>query len=125
MPIVAIDHVQLAMPAGEETAARAFYEGLLGVPEVPKPPELAKRGGAWFEHGPVKIHLGVEPEFRAARKAHPGLRVTDLRALAEHLRQNGVTVLEEPLEGHFRVYVADPFGNRLELLEPLAGTDVR
>jgi hypothetical protein len=69
--IVGIDHVQLAMPAGREDVAREFYEGLLGIPEVPKPPALAKRGGAWFESGPVKIHVGVESEFRAAKKAHP------------------------------------------------------
>ncbi len=71
MRIVAIDHVQLAMPAGEEDKARAFYNGLLGLAEVAKPAELAKRGGAWFEVGSMKVHLGVESEFVPARKAHP------------------------------------------------------
>lgn len=121
--IVGIDHVQLAMPAGEEAAAQAFYEGLLGVPRVPKPPHLERRGGCWFEHslpnGTVKIHLGVEETFRAARKAHPALLVDGLAALVERLEVAGVTVRDdEPLEGYDRVYVDDPFGNRLELLEP-------
>ena len=118
MRIVAIEHVQLAMPPGGEADARAFYAGLLGIAEVPKPPELAKRGGVWFEDGALKIHLGVEADFRPARKAHPALLVRDLRALVERLRAAGVDVRDEPFEGHDRVYVADPFGNRLELLEP-------
>jgi hypothetical protein len=81
MKIVAIDHVQLAMPVGMEEAARDFYQGLLGIPEVPKPPELAKRGGVWFQSGALKIHLGVEADFRPARKAHPAMLVEDLGAL--------------------------------------------
>ena len=119
MPIVAIDHVQLAMPAGREAEAREFYSGLLGIPEVPKPPALARRGGAWFESGPVKIHLGVDADFRPARKAHPALLVSDLRALVDRLRRAHVDVVEDPLEGYFRVYVRDPFRNRLELMERL------
>jgi catechol 2,3-dioxygenase-like lactoylglutathione lyase family enzyme len=119
MPIVAIEHVQLAMPAGMEQAARDFYQGLLGIPEVPKPPELAKRGGAWFESGTLKVHLGVEADFRPARKAHPALLVTELEQLIVRLKQHNVKVIDdEPLEGYFRVYVADPFGNRIELMEP-------
>jgi len=81
MRITAIEHVQLAMPPGKESEAREFYAGLLGIPEVPKPPDLAKRGGAWFERGSLKIHLGVEADFRPARKAHPALLVVDLPAL--------------------------------------------
>jgi catechol 2,3-dioxygenase-like lactoylglutathione lyase family enzyme len=119
MRIVAIEHVQLAMPAGREAEARAFYAGLLGIPETPKPPELARRGGAWFEDGAVKLHLGVEADFRPARKAHPALLVRDLAALVQRLREASVEIIEDPLEGHHRVYVADPFGNRLELMEPL------
>ena len=119
MPIVAIEHVQLAMPAGMEGAAREFYQHLLGIPEVPKPPELAKRGGAWFERGSLKIHLGVEPDFRPARKAHPALLVTDLEALVTRLRLHEVKVIDDdPLDGYHRVYIADPFGNRIELMEP-------
>ena len=75
MRVLALDHVQLAMPAGREGEARAFYEGVLGIPEVRKPPNLAKRGGCWFERGPLKIHLGVDTDFRAARKAHPAMLV--------------------------------------------------
>jgi len=82
MAIVGIEHVQLAMPAGREADAREFYSLLHGIPEIPKPPRLAHRGGAWFESGPVKIHLGVETDFRPARKAHPALLVRDLAALS-------------------------------------------
>ena len=118
VPVRRIDHVQLAMPPGEEGRARAFYAGLLGIAEVPKPAPLAKRGGCWFENGTVKIHLGVEQEFRPARKAHPALLVDDLHALVTALRQAGTDVRDdEPLEGYHRVYVDDPFGNRIELME--------
>ena len=109
------------MPAGGEDAARAFYKGLLGIPEVPKPAHLAVRGGCWFEapDGSVKVHLGVDADFRPARKAHPALRVEDLPSLLATLRAAGVTVVDdEPLEGHDRAYADDPFGNRIELLEP-------
>jgi len=119
MSVVGIDHVQLAMPAGREEEARAFYAGLLGIPEVPKPAELARRGGAWFENGAVKVHLGVEAGFRPARKAHPALLVRDLRGLVLRLREAGAAIAEdEPLPGYDRIFTADPFGNRLELLEP-------
>ena len=122
MPITGLDHVQLAMPAGTEDEARRFYEGVLGIPEVPKPPALAVRGGCWFESDTVKVHLGVDPDFRPARKAHPALLVADLTKLVETLRAAGVPVQDdEPLDGHDRVYVDDPFGNRLELLEPRVG----
>ena len=121
MPIVGIEHVQLAMPAGREAEARAFYEGLLGIPEVPKPPNLAKRGGAWFERGSLKIHLGVEADFRPARKAHPALLVSGMPELVARLKAHGVAIIDdEPLDGYARVYVSDPFGNRLELMEPVA-----
>jgi len=120
MRIVRLDHVQLAMPPGGEERARAFFGGALGIAEVPKPPELAKRGGCWFERGELKIHLGVEKDFRPARKAHPALQVSDLPALIGKLKELGYAVKEdEPLEGYHRVYVDDPFGNRIELLEPV------
>ena len=119
MKILGVDHVQLAMPPGEEGRARAFYEGILGISEQPKPPNLASRGGAWFERGALKVHLGVEKEFRAATKAHVGFQVEDLPALIERCRAAGFKVIDdEPLEGFSRVYVYDPFGNRLEFLEP-------
>ncbi len=119
MRVRAIEHVQLAMPPGKEDVARRFYGEILGIPETPKPPPLAMRGGVWFERGPLKIHLGVEAEFRPARKAHPALLVEDLASLARALRAAGHEVVEdEPLEGFYRVYVSDPFGNRIELMEP-------
>ena len=119
MGIVAIDHVQLAMPAGEEDRARAFYEGVLGLAEQPKPKNLARRGGAWFAKGDVKIHLGVEAGFRPAKKAHPALRVENLAELRARCEAAGYpTVDDEPLPGYDRFYVHDPFGNRIECLEP-------
>jgi hypothetical protein len=78
MPILSLDHVQLAMPPGREDEARAFYEKVLQIPEAPKPPHLAKRGGCWFERGSLKIHLGVELDFRPAKKAYPAFIVGDL-----------------------------------------------
>ena len=119
MTVVAIDHVQLAMPAGGEASAKAFYEGLLGLRRVPKPAHLERRGGCWFESGSVKIHLGIDLEFRPARKAHPALVVKSLDDLVERLQAAGAAVRSEPLDGYRRVYVDDPFGNRIELMEPL------
>lgn len=119
MRVVGVDHIQLAMPAGREDEAREFYGALLGIPETAKPPELAKRGGVWFESGEVKLHLGVDAEFRPARKAHPGLLIDGLPELVSRLRAAGYVVSDdESLPGYSRVYVHDPFGNRLELLEP-------
>lgn len=118
MPVIRIDHVQLAMPAGQEAAAVAFYEALLGIPQVPKPPHLAGRGGCWFERGELKVHLGVDSDFRPATKAHPAFVVDHLRSLAEAIARAGFPVVEdEPFEGYDRVYIADPFGNRIELME--------
>jgi len=120
MRIESIDHVQLAMPVGEESAARLFYANVLGIPEVVKPPHLAKRGGCWFERGALKVHLGVEPDFRPAKKAHPAFIVTDLAGMIARLEAAGYSVAEdEPLEGYNRRYVEDPFGNRIEFMEPI------
>jgi catechol 2,3-dioxygenase-like lactoylglutathione lyase family enzyme len=119
MPVIRLDHVQLAMPPGGEERAREFYGELLGIPEIEKPPRLAERGGCWFERGDLKIHLGVERDFRPARKAHPALLVVDLPSLIARLKAHGYAVREdEPLKGFQRVYVEDPFGNRIELMEP-------
>lgn len=108
-----IDHVQLAMPPGREDDATAFYAGLLGLTQVPKPERLAGRGGRWFEQGDARVHLGVDPDFRPARKAHPALLVRGLSALAERLRAAGVATVD----GDDGIYVEDPFGNRVKLLE--------
>ena len=126
MSIVGVDHVQLAMPAGGEEAAIAFYDGLLGLTNVPKPAHLAVRGGCWFEGpatggAPVKVHLGVEADFRPARKAHPALLVDDVVALADRLTAAGHEVrVEDGVAGFEQRYVDDPFGNRIELLQRLA-----
>jgi catechol 2,3-dioxygenase-like lactoylglutathione lyase family enzyme len=119
MRIVRLDHVQIAIPARGEERARAFFSGLLGIPERAKPPNLAARGGVWFESGELKLHAGVDKDFRPATKAHPALQVEGLGELVERLRAAGVRVIDdEPLPGYARVYVDDPFGNRIELLEP-------
>jgi catechol 2,3-dioxygenase-like lactoylglutathione lyase family enzyme len=121
MKILSIDHVQIAMPAGEEEKARAFYAGLLGFSEIPKPAALAKRGGAWFESGNVQLHLGVEPDFRPARKAHPAFLVEGLEMLIAAVQSAGyeTDTSQPPLDGHKRAHVFDPFGNRIELMEKL------
>lgn len=106
------------MPAGKEEAARAFYSGLLGIPEVPKPEPLAARGGVWFEHGKLRVHLGVESEFRPAKKAHPALACTDFDDMVERLVAAGHTFKwADDLAGSRRGFVDDPFGNRVELIE--------
>jgi catechol 2,3-dioxygenase-like lactoylglutathione lyase family enzyme len=116
-PFVAYDHVQLAMPAGEEERARAFYLGVLGMTELEKPADLKKRGGAWFASGSLQLHLGVEADFRPALKAHPALRCSDFDALTQRLRSNAVEVRVEAFEDGLRHgYIADPFGNRIELI---------
>ena len=120
MTVRHLHHVQLAMPKGGEDHARRFYAGLLDIPEVPKPHPLAARGGCWFERDGLRVHLGVEEFFRPARKAHPAFVVDGLEELAEELKRNGFPVVEdEQLEGFRRVYADDPFGNRIELMEPV------
>jgi catechol 2,3-dioxygenase-like lactoylglutathione lyase family enzyme len=116
-----LHHVQLAMPAGEEEAARGFYAGVLGMTEVAKPPVLAARGGAWFRAGGLELHLGVEDGFVPARKAHPGIAVDDLDALARRVATTGQDVAwDRDFPGFRRFYAHDPFGNRLEFLEPVS-----
>jgi len=117
LPFSGIDHVQLAMPAGNEDQARAFYSGLLGMVEIEKPAGLKKRGGCWFQSGVVQIHLGGETEFHPARKAHPALRCIDYRQLTERLQSAGVEVIEDStIPGVRRCHISDPFGNRIELI---------
>jgi catechol 2,3-dioxygenase-like lactoylglutathione lyase family enzyme len=118
--LTAIDHVQLAMPAGPEAeaAAEGFYSGLLGLERLPKPPPLAARGGCWFSNGSVVLHLGVEEDFRAARKAHPAVVVDDLDALTDALEGAQLEVRpDREMPGITRSYVDDPFGNRIELID--------
>jgi catechol 2,3-dioxygenase-like lactoylglutathione lyase family enzyme len=116
--LLAIDHVQLAIPVGAEAAARPFYRDLLGLTEVEKPEPGKSRGGAWYEAGPVKVHLGVEADFRANRKAHPAFVVGDLQDLSRRAQAAGYEVKPDvELEGVERAFVYDPFGNRLEFIQ--------
>jgi len=118
MAITGLHHVQLAMPRGREDDARSFYVGVLGFEEVPKPENLAGNGGVWFRSGAADVHLGVEDDFRPARKAHPAFLVEDLAGLVKRCEGAGYAVTcNEPLPGYDRGYVADPFGNRIELLQ--------
>lgn len=118
--ITALHHVQLAMPRGGEDEARAFYVGILGFTEVPKPSNLVTRGGLWLTSGTADVHLGVEDDFRPAKKAHPALLVDNLDEIRRVCESVGnMLTIDEPLEGYDRAYVADPFGNRIELLEKL------
>lgn len=115
--LVAVDHVQLAAPPGSEDLLRAFYVDVLGMTEIPKPPLLAARGGCWFRAGAVELHLGIEEDFRPARKAHPGLRVTDITACAARLEARGAPVRwDSAVPGRRRFHSSDPVGNRLEFL---------
>jgi catechol 2,3-dioxygenase-like lactoylglutathione lyase family enzyme len=117
-----LHHVQLAIPTAGEAACRAFWGGVLGMQEVDKPPVLAARGGCWFRGGALEVHLGVEENFAPARKAHPGILISGLRELAGALEEAGVEVIwDDEFPGHDRIYAADPFGNRLEFLEPRPG----
>ncbi len=116
-PFVAFDHVQLAMPPGQEDRARAFYAGVLGFVELPKPAELAARGGVWFRSGDVQLHLGVEQDFRPSRKAHVALRCARFSELLEALERERPVVRAGAFEdGVEHAYVDDPFGNRIELV---------
>jgi catechol 2,3-dioxygenase-like lactoylglutathione lyase family enzyme len=119
--ISGLHHVQLAVPAGSEPALREFYGGLLAMTEIRKPGALAARGGVWFRSGTAELHLGVEADFRPARKAHPGLLVDDLDRTVAGLARTGRNVRPDHLlPGYRRGYVDDPCGNRLELLIPVS-----
>lgn len=119
MPIVGLDHVQVAAPSGCEVQARRFYGELLGLPELEKPAPLRARGGAWFALGVQQLHVGVDPAFEPARKAHPALRCTpqDIDELARRLVSGGCQVTwDEALVDVRRFYTDDPWGNRIEIL---------
>lgn len=113
-----LDHVQLAAPPGAEPEARKFFGDVLGWVEIPKPENLKRRGGVWFQCGPHQVHIGVQPDFTPARKAHPAFVVQNLSHLRAHVEARGLSpVDDEPLPGAERFYLRDPFGNRLEFLE--------
>jgi catechol 2,3-dioxygenase-like lactoylglutathione lyase family enzyme len=122
MSIHRIDHVQLAMPRGEEAAARRFYGDVLGIQEIPKPAALQGRGGVWYQLGDMQLHLGVDPEFRPAKKAHVGFVVSDLDAIAQRCQAAGYEPRPDfNLIDRRRFFVDDAFGNRIELIEILPG----
>lgn len=117
-----IHHVQVCCPPGTRDVVRAFYTGVVGFAEMPQPPAIAARGGCWFAGDGIELHVGVDPDFRAARRAHPGLMVADADALAERLRAAGYPVewaAADEVPGPRRFHTSDPHGNRLEFL---AGT---
>jgi catechol 2,3-dioxygenase-like lactoylglutathione lyase family enzyme len=119
MAVRRIDHILIAMPAGREDEARAFYQGILGLTEKAKPAQLAERGGCWFENGPLVVHLGVENNFVPAKKAHPAFIVDDLVDMIAKANVAGYRITEDvPIEGYDRRHIYDPFGNRIELIEP-------
>jgi hypothetical protein len=123
METISIAHAQLVMPPGRKPRAREFYANLLAIPQVPKPALLASRGRAWFEWERLKVHLGVQAEFRASRKAHVALLVRDLEVSIERKRQQDISIDDDPLPGFLRLYVADSVGNRIGLLQ--AGPEPR
>lgn len=126
MAVVALHHLQLAMPPQGEARAEAFYAGVLGFRRVDKPAHLARRGGAWFEAGTVHLHLGVEADFRPAAKAHPAFVVDDLAAQIRALDIAGHAVARDTqIDGYTRCYTADPFGNRIELMQPMPEMEAR
>lgn len=116
MAVLGIHHVQIACPAGAEDDLRAFYTGVLGLPEIPKPPALAVRGGVWFQVGSQELHCGVEQGFSPALKAHPCLLVDDLEAIAARMRDAGGDVRPDTnIPGVQRFHTDDPCGNRIEI----------
>ncbi len=118
MKITAIDHIQLAMPKEGEAKARSFYQSILGLNEIEKPEPLKSRGGCWFKNENVQIHLGVEDDFRPARKAHPAFRVFNYNSFIKRLIENDVSIKEDSsLDGIERFYAEDPFGNRIEFIK--------
>ncbi|SFD68773.1 VOC family protein [Massilia yuzhufengensis] len=119
MPHIAgIDHVQVAIPPGADEAARAFYGGVLGMAEIPKPAPLIASGGMWFQVGATQLHIGSQLDFKAAKKAHPAFLVDGYAGFCAQLSAGGVTVREEePVAGRRRAGIEDPFGNRIELIE--------
>ncbi len=119
--IPAIHHVQTAMPSRGEADARRFYGDLLGLREIEKPESLRTRGGVWFQSGTLQLHLGVDPDFAPATKAHVALEVADLAAVRQRCESAGHPVREDDdLPGYARFYTDDPFGNRVEILQPLS-----
>jgi catechol 2,3-dioxygenase-like lactoylglutathione lyase family enzyme len=119
-----LDHVQIAIPRGQEEEARRFYRDIVGLSEIDKPEALRHRGGVWFELGNNQLHLGVADPFAPAKKAHPGINCTELETLADRLRLAGIPVTwDGTLGDRRRLYTQDPFGNRLEFIGSSTSTE--
>ncbi|MFU7529475.1 VOC family protein [Qipengyuania sp. ASV99] len=119
MAVTGLDHLQIAIPTGAEDAARGFYTGILGMREVAKPANLSPTG-CWFESGSLRLHIGVDPDFRPATKAHPAFLVDDIAALEQALAEAGYPIVQDkPVAGYARFFTADPFGNRIEIMQRL------
>lgn len=115
--LTGIDHIQIAAPQGSEDVARNFYGVLLGMEEITKPDNLKARGGCWFQCGSQEVHIGIQPDFSPAKKAHPGFTVNALEQLQLNLQEAGYMISEEPpIDGRSRFFTHDPFGNRVEFL---------
>lgn len=115
--VLGLDHLQIAIPVGSEREAVEFYGGLLGLAQLPKPDEMAGRGGAWFQAGSIQIHLGADPDFVPAKKAHPALIVSGIETLANALSAAGHEVRDGlTVDGVTQTFTDDPFGNRIELV---------
>jgi catechol 2,3-dioxygenase-like lactoylglutathione lyase family enzyme len=120
MPIINIDHVQVAIPAGAEEIARSFYIGILGFTEQQKPAAMAGRNSIWLASGPVSLHLGIEAvsDFHAATRAHPAFTVDNLDEIVAALERAGFATRPDTPVGNFRhTHIFDPFGNRIELMQ--------
>jgi catechol 2,3-dioxygenase-like lactoylglutathione lyase family enzyme len=116
LSIIGIDHVQIAVPKALEAACLAFYRGVFGFPEIPKPEELRGRGGAWFQVGRLQMHIGVDPEASPRSKRHICFLVTDIAAAKAEVARRGLAVEEESVaEGLSRIFIRDPAGNRIEI----------
>ena len=110
--------MQLAAPAGSEEIARKFFHDIMGMQGIEKPENLKKRGGLWFQCGNHQLHIGIDPDFKPAKKAHPAIHVVNIEKLKERIISSGIEVRDdEPLPGAKRIYMDDPFGNRIEILE--------
>ena len=117
--LTGLDHLQIEAPPGHEAAARRFYGDFLGLGELEKPAVLQSNGGVWFAlPGGQQLHTGTVPDFSPRRKGHPCFRCTDLNAVLARAEAFGVEVQEDsqlaPLR---RMFLHDPFGNRLEIVE--------
>jgi catechol 2,3-dioxygenase-like lactoylglutathione lyase family enzyme len=119
--VCGLHHIQIAIPSGKEAAAREFYRDVLGLTEVPVPASVAHLAAAWFERGTLRVHLGVDPDFHPAKKAHPAFLVTGLDQIVQRLERAGVSIVQaDAVTGFKRCHIFDPFGNRIELIEAIS-----